>query len=1029
MTVRCPTCDRPLDIPHHDSSDSEFDILQSLTSVSCPNCGLVSIDRTSAATVTYQQPRLDRTNTRIGHFVLIRRLGQGSFGEVWLANDVNLGRAVALKLPRSQGREMTGLMFEAKTAASLRHPNIVSIFEVGSEDEQVFIASEYIEGMTLRDFLTAGKPNVHRTIDLLMAIARALHYAHQQNIVHRDIKPANILLNKEGQPYITDFGIAKRINADATISTEGQVMGTARYMSPEQASGKTRETDRRSDIYALGVMMFEMLTRDVPFRGNVRAVLHQKIYEDAPSPRTLDRSLPKDLETICLKCLERDPAKRFASAQELAEELTRFSAGEPIRSRPISRTERLWRWCQRRPAIAGLLAGLFLSMSIGLLGVTFFWQRAEHSADLAEQSAAAARESLYRSWMNLASVHLSNGDNAGVKEMLARIADDPQMAGLRGFEWNYFDAVTAPLKLVATTGDVVRDVAVSLDGGLCASVGQSKEIHVWDARTGELVRALTIDAESSASIDFSPTSLHLASGSIDGYLRIWNPTQQTTPLQQILHGPPVYLVRYSPDGKRVLSAGKQGAIRVWEDATGENVAEVPSGKRSGIKDARFVDANTLLVATQDGHLRVWDLANLGTPPTPKFELDVSNSLESIALSDDGQVLLAGSYQGELTVMPLLGGPKRTHVSIWGRVDDIEFLVDSHVAVIVTSDGHTHFFDVDAGREFRGLNTHSLTFGSLARSANGKFLAIGSGDGSVTRIELDRLTTPAIMWHDSAVREMAFLPDGKRLVTACEKHGLRVWDIATGTSQPLDAESEHPGRRLSVQPDGTLVASVGGGQAVMVWDAATNKLAHELAVAPTGALAVVFSSSGKQLAVATRRGSVRAYETETWKPQFDGPEREGRANALAYSPDDHLLAVAWDDKSIELLDPATGQAKEPAIELKVEPVALKFCPKQGVLAIGTSVGEILLWDLAQRRQRESIKGHTARINALATLPDGRTLISGGRDRQLKLWDLDSGELITSLSGHLRQVFAIAVSPDGNAIGSGGLEGDVRIWAAR
>lgn len=1023
MTVRCPTCDRPLDLPHRDDGDSDFDILQSLTSVSCPNCGMVSLNQTSAATVTFREPRLDRTNSRIDHFVLIRRLGQGSFGEVWLAADVDLGRQVALKLPRSQGREMTGLMFEAKTAASLRHPNIVSIFEVGNEDEQVFIASEYIEGMTLRDLLTAGKPTVHRTIDLINAIARALHYAHQQGIVHRDVKPANILINKDGQPFVTDFGIAKRINAEATISSEGQVIGTARYMSPEQASGKTRETDHRSDIYALGVMLFEMLTRDVPYRGNVRALLHQKIYEDAPSPRTLDRSLPKDLETICLKCLERDPAKRFSTALELSEELTRFSSGEPIRSRPISRLERTWRWCQRRPAIAGLLSGLFLSLTLGLIGVSFFWRQAEHSAMLAEQSAAVARASLYRSWMNLTAVHLDHGDNAGVKEMLARIANNPQMAGLRGFEWNYYDAVTAPLKLVASTDDVVDDVAVSHDGSLCASVGRSKDILVWDAKTGALVRALHTDAESSASIEFSPTALLLASGSIDGYVRIWNPTQETPQLPPIQHGKPVQLVRFSPDGKHLLSAVKLGAVRVWDVATGKPVGAFPTGMKSEVKDVRFIDADTFLVATEDGHLRIWNLTNV---TDPESELDTAPQLESVALSDDGQLLASGDFHGEITVVPLDGGAKRTKVTIWGRVDDIEFLVGSHTAAVVTSDGHTHILDLDTDREIRGLNTHSLTFGSLARSANGKFLVIGSGDGSVTRLALEELTAPGIMWHESAVRDLAFLPDGRRLVTAAERHGLSIWDITTETSERLNEGAEYPARRLAVQPNGHLVASIGGGPAVTLWDIETRKVARELRLPPTGAIALQFSPTGKQLAVATRRGSVRTYRAETWSTQFEHSEREGRVNALSFSGDERLLAVAWDDNQVELLDPATGRAQTPSITLATEPVALEFCPSQGVLAIGTAIGEILLWDLKSQRVRSTIKGHTGRINTLAALPDGRTLISGGRDRPLKLWDIPSGELITALSGHLRQVFAIAVSPDGKAIASGGLEGDVRIW---
>ncbi len=280
-TVHCPKCDRLLDVPHR-SGDGAGSRPSKSSNIFCPNCGNVSTEKNLDPTVVYRQKRSPEAQTRVGHFTLIRRLGHGSAGEVWLAEDINLGRQVALKLPRSPDQELMSLLFEAKTAASLRHPHIVSVYEVGLEGEQVFIASEFIDGMTLRDFLSAGKPKVDVAVDLLTRIARALHYAHQQGVVHRDVKPANILLNKERQPYVADFGLAKRIDADETISNDGQVVGTAKYMSPEQASGNTRETDARSDLYALGVIMFEMLTNEAPFRGNVRAILDQKVSVDPP---------------------------------------------------------------------------------------------------------------------------------------------------------------------------------------------------------------------------------------------------------------------------------------------------------------------------------------------------------------------------------------------------------------------------------------------------------------------------------------------------------------------------------------------------------------------------------------------------------------------------------------------------------------------------------------------------------------------------------------------------------------------------
>jgi serine/threonine protein kinase len=344
MLIRCPNCQHPIELGSREPTVGSSEVLHtvhSIASVHCPNCGLVQLPLERDETVTYQSILDRREETRVAHFSLVRLLGQGASGQVWLAEDVILGRRVALKLPVSRGGEAANLLHEARTAAHLRHQNIVSVHEVGSEKEQVFIASEYIEGLTLRDLLSAGTPALSESVALIVAVAKALHYAHEQGIVHRDVKPGNIIINAEGQPFVTDFGLAKRISKDETISSEGQVLGTARYMSPEQASGLTRETDRRADVYAIGVILFG---------GNIRALLHQKTCEDAPSPRKLTPTLPRDLETICLKCLEREPGKRYQSAAEVAEELQRFSAGEPIKARPISFAERGWRWCRRRPA-------------------------------------------------------------------------------------------------------------------------------------------------------------------------------------------------------------------------------------------------------------------------------------------------------------------------------------------------------------------------------------------------------------------------------------------------------------------------------------------------------------------------------------------------------------------------------------------------------------------------------------------------------------------------------------------------------
>lgn len=1022
-TVHCPKCDRLLEVPHR-SGDSGGSHPSKMSDVFCPHCGLISTERNLDPTILYQKERSPKAESRVGHFTLIRKLGHGSAGEVWLAEDINLNRQVALKLPRSQDQETMSLLFEAQTAASLRHPHIVSVYEVGLDGEQVFIASEFIDGMTLRDFLSAGKPKVEVVVNLLTRIARALHYAHLQGIVHRDVKPANILLNKEQQPHVADFGLAKRIDADETISYDGQVVGTARYMSPEQASGNSRATDARSDLYALGVIMFEMLTGEAPFRGNVRAILDQKVNVDPPTPRTLNPSLVKDLETICLKCLEREPAKRYLTTLELAEELDRFTTGEPIRARPITGLERAWRWCRRRPVVAGLIAGLFLSLSVGLLGVTFFWRRAEHSADV-------ARQSLYRSQMNLASVHLVNGDISGVREMLNRVASDPDVSGLRSFVWNYFDRQIAPVSPVANQGEPVMDVAISRDGDVCASIGRDPQIRVWDTRSGELVRSLVVDDKMVfQSIDFSPTTMHLASGSLDGFVRIWNPLQDGRVMQQMRHGPRITLVRFSPDGKQVLAAGVSGAIRLWNVADATLLAELPTGKRGATKEVRFSDdGKKITVATEDGHLRVWDLERFKTDPQPDLEFDSARQLEVIALSADGKLVAAGNFQGNLTLQTPGDSETFTHQSLWGMIGDLEFLPGTPLLVVASQDGRLHFFDTDRRREIRSLDTHALSAGVLARSANGKLLVIGSGDGSVTLVKLEGLTKPSMLWHEDnePVRDLEFLPGGTQLVATYDADVPLIWNLETGDSKPFANGGARTVKSVSVQPHGKLLAGGGREPNVVLWDGDSLEVVRELSIPPTGARAVQFSPLGHRLAVATRRGPVRIYQATNWEKSPVEVAPSGKVNAMMFSADEQVLAIASADGNVELFNAGNGALHASSIKLKSEPTAVQFCDVGRVLAIGTAVGEIHLWDNASRQMRSVIKGHTARINVLATLPNTQTLVSAGRDKDLKLWDVPTGELIAPLAGHYRQIFSITVSPDGQTIASGSLEGDIRIWS--
>jgi WD40 repeat protein len=1016
-------------------------------------------------------------------YQVLEELGRGGMGVVYKALQAGLNRLCALKMILAGGHadhdDLLRFRTEAEAIARLQHPNIVAVYEIGEHDGLPFFSLELCSGGNLNRKLAGTPIEPDEAAKLVRTLSVAMQAAHEANIIHRDLKPANVLLTADGTPKITDFGLAKKLDAGDSPTATGALMGTPNYMAPEQAKGM-RNVGPATDVYALGAILYECLTGRPPFKAATSFdTLLQVVSEEPVPPSQLNARVPADLQTIVLKCLLKEPGKRYGSAWELADDLGRFLAGEPIRARPVGRLERLGKWVRRNPMVASLAAAVAVALLLGSSVATVFAVLASANAVLANEKAADAQREADRAdgearRASLAAIRADREAKeakrlAGQEKKARRQAQDNEKtakaqayradvalhriqlnAALRA--WRRHDLATAEKllgevaapfqqtwetrhlralcrrKVMTIEGHTsnVSSVSYSPDGRRIVSASWDSTLKVWDAATGQNLLTLKGHTNPVYSVAYSSDGRRIASGGIDNTVRVWDAL--TGQLLHTLkgHTGPVESVAYSPDGRRILSGGWYNTVKVWDAHTGQYLFSL-DGHKGGVDSVAYSpDGSRIVSASADRTLKLWDARTGKALVTLQGHTD---RVSSVAYSPDGRRIVSASWDRTLKVWDAATGQHL--LSLEGHTNpltSVAYSPDGRRIVSGCLDNTLKVWDAQTGHELHTLKGHTSHVRSVAYSSDGRYIVSGSDDRTLK--VWDVTTSQALLsfkGHAGLVLSAAYSPDGKRIVSGSLDRTLKVWDAHTG--QDFLTLPGHTGFVWSAaySPDGRRILSGSLDGTLKLWDAQSGQHLRTLKGHAGTVFRACYSPDGRHIASGSLDRTLKVWDAATGQ---DLRTLKGHADLVAsvcYSPDGRSIVSGSHDRTLKVWDAHTGQH---LLSLKghTGPVtSVAYSPDGKRIVSGSMDYTLKVWDAATGQDLLTLRGHTNVVAGVCYSPDGRRIVSGSWDRTLKVWDPVTGQDLLTLEGHTLPVSSVAYSPDGKRIVSGNADSTLKVWA--